>query len=451
MGDYALAPDVQMPNGTQLDGGSCLAHVKARSLEYAAAVRFVGLLAGVTGPLGTDQDVADARAAVSAALTSIGLGPPSSSFQAQNDAFAAGKAQAAAADALSNAESGWDRWPAWEAAGSPKGEDYSRWLETGAGVPEKIKVAARNLRHASEKTDLLRQIYNDKSREVVRGFFSSLWSGMVEAYNKTIAAIKDGTWKLGLCKLGVDAGFAVLEGLVLAGLAAFTGGVAAALLKIVRTAATIADKAVAGGVKLTGAVRMAVRAQRQLKAEGGMLRVSDTHAERPFRDIYPEKECTPDEMKTLGEEGMGGPSKTSDDGLAKANGGGTTAKKWRTRQVAGRKVYQRDDLIDPNRLDERGRTNLERMQKGLAPIGPDGKPLNLHHLTQDEPGPMAELTATKHSENDRMLHLYSNQHDKYWRDNDGVKRQYGSVPESVDRVQFEKWKKSYWIERALDF
>jgi hypothetical protein len=204
---------------------------------------------------------------------------------------------------------------------SPQGLDYNGCRETGAGVPEKINVAARNLRQAAEKTDLLRQIWYDKSNQVVRGFFSSLWSGMVEAYNKTIAAIKDGTWKLGLCKLGVDAGFAVLEGLVLAGLAAFTGGVAAALLKIVRTAATVADKAVKGAVKLTGAVKMSVRAQRQLKAEGGMLRVSDTHAERPFRDIYPEKECTPDEMKTLGEEGMGTLKETVGNGPAKANAG----------------------------------------------------------------------------------------------------------------------------------
>lgn len=46
------------------------------------------------------------------------------------------------------------------------------------------------------------------------------------------------------------------------------------------------------------------------------------------------------------------------------------------------KVYQRDDIIDINMKDARGRTNLERMKKGLAPLGPDGKSINLHHTTQ---------------------------------------------------------------------
>ncbi len=39
----------------------------------------------------------------------------------------------------------------------------------------------------------------------------------------------------------------------------------------------------------------------------------------------------------------------------------------------GNKVFHRNDLIDPKLVDARGRTNLERMQKGLAPAGLDGK------------------------------------------------------------------------------
>jgi A nuclease of the HNH/ENDO VII superfamily with conserved LHH len=45
----------------------------------------------------------------------------------------------------------------------------------------------------------------------------------------------------------------------------------------------------------------------------------------------------------------------------------------------GNRVYQRDDLINRNFVDDLGRTNLERMQSGIAPIGPDGRSINLHH------------------------------------------------------------------------
>src|SRR5699024_12425421 len=46
------------------------------------------------------------------------------------------------------------------------------------------------------------------------------------------------------------------------------------------------------------------------------------------------------------------------------------------------KIYQRNDIIDPNKKDAVGRTNLDRMNKGLAPLGPDGKSINLHHMTK---------------------------------------------------------------------
>jgi hypothetical protein len=45
-------------------------------------------------------------------------------------------------------------------------------------------------------------------------------------------------------------------------------------------------------------------------------------------------------------------------------------------------VYQRNDIIDPNRLDSMGRTNIERMKQGVSAIGPDGKSINLHHIYQ---------------------------------------------------------------------
>ncbi|MEI7079074.1 HNH/ENDO VII family nuclease, partial [Pectobacterium versatile] len=126
-------------------------------------------------------------------------------------------------------------------------------------------------------------------------------------------------------------------------------------------------------------------------------------------------------------------------------------KRWTAKEVNGRKVYQRDDLFDPDRVDKFGDSNVERMRQGNAPIGHDGKEINLHHLTQDEPGPMAEVSSTFHSKNDRTLHMYSNQWDKTWVGPDGVRRTYNSAPPSMNRGPFNQWKKSYWKTRSLDF
>jgi RHS repeat-associated protein len=124
---------------------------------------------------------------------------------------------------------------------------------------------------------------------------------------------------------------------------------------------------------------------------------------------------------------------------------------WAAKNVAGRKVYQRNDIFDPNYVDDLGRTNVQRMSKGDAPIGKDGSEVNLHHLTQDEPGSMAEILSSFHSKNDRVLHMYSNQWDKSWVGSDGVRRLYNSAPKSMNRGPFNTWKKSYWKERSLDF
>jgi hypothetical protein len=43
---------------------------------------------------------------------------------------------------------------------------------------------------------------------------------------------------------------------------------------------------------------------------------------------------------------------------------------WTKGDYNGTTIYQRDNLIDPGLIDGAGRTNLERMNSGLAPIGP---------------------------------------------------------------------------------
>lgn len=62
--------------------------------------------------------------------------------------------------------------------------------------------------------------------------------------------------------------------------------------------------------------------------------------------------------------------------------------------VNGREVLIRTD-IDYTLKDQFGRTNLERMEQGLAPLL-DGKPLELHHIGQEMDSPLAELTPGEH-------------------------------------------------------
>ena len=91
----------------------------------------------------------------------------------------------------------------------------------------------------------------------------------------------------------------------------------------------------------------------------------------------------------------------------------------------GNKVYQRNDLFDPNLMttwtDKRKiieGTNLERMASGRAPIGHDGNPINLHHMTQ----------------NKTVIHVNPN-----------------TIPSGINRGEFNKWKTQYWIERAKTY
>ncbi|WP_218966702.1 HNH/ENDO VII family nuclease, partial [Snodgrassella communis] len=101
----------------------------------------------------------------------------------------------------------------------------------------------------------------------------------------------------------------------------------------------------------------------------------------------------------------------------------------------GNKVYQRNDLFDPKYVDPKsGKTNLQLMEKGRAPIGHDGKPVNLHHMTQRHNSPIAEVTQSFHTDNRKSIHINDN-----------------SVPSGINRSQFDKWRSSYWKNRANDF
>lgn len=103
-----------------------------------------------------------------------------------------------------------------------------------------------------------------------------------------------------------------------------------------------------------------------------------------------------------------------------------------------RRVYQRND-INFNYIDnDTGQTNLQRMLRGNAPYGRDGKPLELHHILQKEVGPMAEIHETTHQEYKRILHGLRSSGESF-RNN------------KVLDSQYRNFKRAYWKWRAQQY
>ncbi|SET16721.1 HNH/ENDO VII family nuclease [[Clostridium] polysaccharolyticum] len=107
----------------------------------------------------------------------------------------------------------------------------------------------------------------------------------------------------------------------------------------------------------------------------------------------------------------------------------------------GNKVYQRNDLFDPAQVSswkDRGKTvtgtNVERMAGGRAPIGYDGKSVNLHHLLQTPDGPIVEVSQSFHNKYYSTIHM-----------------NIGQSPSIINRDVFKRWKSDYWMDCALDF
>ncbi|WP_455715815.1 HNH/ENDO VII family nuclease [Anaerosporobacter sp.] len=123
-------------------------------------------------------------------------------------------------------------------------------------------------------------------------------------------------------------------------------------------------------------------------------------------------------------------------------GSNTGREYWRNSvESDGNKVYQRDDLFDTNTKSswkQKGKTvigtNVERMAAGNAPIGYDGKPINLHHVTQSQKGAIAEVSQSFHQKYYSVIHSNT-----------------GQLPSGINRSEINSWKRNYWINRALDF
>lgn len=104
---------------------------------------------------------------------------------------------------------------------------------------------------------------------------------------------------------------------------------------------------------------------------------------------------------------------------------------WSERRAFdGMMVYRRDDLFDPRYIRD-GKSNLERMRAGNAPIGTDGLPVEIHHLNQANEGPVVEILGEFHDRHHRTIHI--NGHD---------------IPSGIDRPGFDSWRSRYWRNRA---
>jgi hypothetical protein len=101
-------------------------------------------------------------------------------------------------------------------------------------------------------------------------------------------------------------------------------------------------------------------------------------------------------------------------------------------EVNGQAALVRTD-IDYDLRDEfdNGKTNLDRMREGRPPLDATGRPVELHHIGQEQHSPLAELTRAEHcgKGNDNVLH--------------------NKLKESaIDRADFAKERAEHWKARA---
>lgn len=104
----------------------------------------------------------------------------------------------------------------------------------------------------------------------------------------------------------------------------------------------------------------------------------------------------------------------------------------RAHEVGGRECLVRDD-IDWEQRDAYGQTNKERAEQGLAPLDPEGRPYELHHVQQRSDGMLAELTRDEHrgAGVDRILH-------------DPTKTS------EIDRAEFDQIRADHWRAKAAE-
>lgn len=299
----ATNPDVQ-PVGQHLNTStSCVAAATGVAKEYAARVRFYGLVAGVGDP----KDVEAARETIRKALEGIDLSTSLSKATAKEEETRRAHEQARTRlnEALYRYRS--ELAGPMDTLDRPLSErELSDWIAARPDLPAELRELAQAERQAYGAFTWAYDNRTVQMHGALRGVFR--WFG--EAYNAIVASIRDGTWKAGLCRFGAEVGFAILEGAAIAALGTIGLGAALAVLKI-------SAKAVNAGSSL---VRISVRATRSPRP-GRLLDPERESFELDFhRPIDTDRELTPDERRLLGEENQGNTRPTGDAGPVDGDG-----------------------------------------------------------------------------------------------------------------------------------
>ncbi len=96
-----------------------------------------------------------------------------------------------------------------------------------------------------------------------------------------------------------------------------------------------------------------------------------------------------------------------------------------------KKIRFKGRTVVKRRVYNCSKSNISLMLQGKAPIGFDGKRINLHHLKQQQAGNLVELSATEHNKHSKVLHRYT-------RTSDILDRNSG----------YSKFRQSWWKSRA---
>lgn len=109
-----------------------------------------------------------------------------------------------------------------------------------------------------------------------------------------------------------------------------------------------------------------------------------------------------------------------------------------------RTVYQMNnidwDYVSPRTISAKnpnGLSNRELAQNGRVPYGTDDMWIELHHLTQHEPGTMIEINGSKHDKYSKQLHGMVEDGKSFRNDPDLA-------------AQYEKFREEYWKERIRE-
>lgn len=216
------------------------AYAWEQACGYVSKVRFIGRLAGV----GTDTEIEEARAACRKAIEGIFL--PTD----DGDRLSIAPQMLKIAQDTYNQRDGafinriLNSAPPADGISSPA--DYKHWALTDPSAPESWRKDAQGLVDAQRDIELAKNNnakWLDKlSKE--KPIWQSMWEFFSNQYKKVIQSFKDGTWKVGLTKLAIDAGFAILEEGAIKALQAglIASGIGAGFAAVLQIIARVADK-----------------------------------------------------------------------------------------------------------------------------------------------------------------------------------------------------------------